>query len=86
MSSAAFGYAGATGVGSAMFTAKMEPGTSAVVFGLGGIGLNVVEGARLSGASMIIGVDINPLKEQAARITGISHFINPALARRMSSG
>ena len=73
------GCAGATGVGSAIFTARMEPGTSAVVFGLGGIGLNVVEGARLSGASMIIGVDTNPLKEAAARVAGITHFINPAL-------
>ena len=71
------GCAGATGIGAAMFTARMEAGTSAVVFGLGGIGLNVVEGARLSGAKTIIGVDINPLKEAAARAAGVTHFINP---------
>lgn len=74
------GCAGATGVGSAMFTACMEPGTSAVVFGLGGIGLNVVEGARLSGASMIIGIDTNSLKENTALAAGMTHFLNPTVA------
>jgi len=71
------GCAGATGIGAAVFTARMEAGTSAVVFGLGGIGLNVVEGARLSGAAMIIGVDTNPTKEGPARLAGITHFIDP---------
>jgi S-(hydroxymethyl)glutathione dehydrogenase/alcohol dehydrogenase len=73
------GCAGATGVGSAVFTAKVEPGSSAVVFGLGGIGLNVVEGARINGATTIIGIDTNPLKEAPARAVGVTHFINPAL-------
>lgn len=71
------GCAGATGMGSAIFTARMEPGTTAVVFGLGGIGQNVVDGARLSGASMIIGVDTNPAKEASARTAGVTHFLNP---------
>jgi S-(hydroxymethyl)glutathione dehydrogenase/alcohol dehydrogenase len=72
------GCAGATGIGAAVFTARMEAGTSAVVFGLGGIGLNVVEGARLSGAAMIIGVDTNPAKEGPARLAGITHFLDPS--------
>lgn len=69
--------AGATGVGSAIFTAKTERGSSVVVFGLGGIGLNVVEGARIAGATTIIGVDTNPAKEEAARRLGVTHFIDP---------
>ncbi|MCO5161341.1 MAG: zinc-binding dehydrogenase [Mesorhizobium sp.] len=69
--------AGATGVGSAIFTAKVEPGSSVVVFGLGGIGLNVVEGARIAGATTIIGVDTNPAKDETARRLGVSHFIDP---------
>lgn len=69
--------AGATGIGSAIFTAKVERGASAVVFGLGGIGLNVVEGARIAGASCIIGVDSNPEKEAAARRLGLTHFLDP---------
>jgi len=72
------GCAGATGIGAAVFTARMEAGTSAVVFGLGGIGLNVVEGARMSGASMIVGIDTNPAKEGPARAAGVTHFINSA--------
>jgi len=71
------GCAGATGIGAAVFTARMESGTSAVIFGLGGIGLNVVEGARMSGASTIVGVDTNPDKEAAARAAGVTHFIDP---------
>jgi S-(hydroxymethyl)glutathione dehydrogenase / alcohol dehydrogenase len=74
------GCAGATGIGAAIYTARMEPGVSAVVFGLGGIGLNVVEGARLSGARMIIGVDVNSGKEPAARSAGATHFLNPGTA------
>ena len=71
------GCAGATGIGAAVFTARMESGTSAVIFGLGGIGLNVVEGARMSGASTIVGVVINPDKEAAARAAGVTHFLDP---------
>ncbi len=71
------GCAGATGIGSAIFTAKVEPGSSAVVFGLGGIGLNVVEGARIAGATTIIGIDTNPAKEAAARAAGVTHFVDP---------
>ncbi len=71
------GCAGATGIGAALYTARMEADTSAVVFGLGGIGLNVVEGARLAGARQIIGIDVNPAKEAAARAAGATGFINP---------
>lgn len=70
--------AGATGVGSAIFTARMEPGSTAIVFGLGGIGLNVVEGARIAGAARIIGIDTNPAKEAAARAAGATEVLNPA--------
>jgi S-(hydroxymethyl)glutathione dehydrogenase / alcohol dehydrogenase len=70
------GCAGATGVGAALYTAQVEAGTSAVVFGLGGIGLNVVEGARIAGATTIIGVDTNASKEPFARVAGITHFID----------
>lgn len=74
------GCAGATGLGAALYTARMEAGTSAVVFGLGGIGLNVVEGARIAGASMIIGVDSNPAKEPFAHAAGVTHFIDASQA------
>jgi S-(hydroxymethyl)glutathione dehydrogenase/alcohol dehydrogenase len=67
-----------TGVGAVLFTAKVEPGANVVVFGLGGIGLNVVQGARLAGADRIIGVDINPEREKIARQFGLTHFVNPA--------
>ncbi len=73
------GCAGATGLGAALFTAKVDQGSSVVVFGLGGIGLNVVEGARLAGAKMIVGVDTNPAKEARARAAGATHFVNPKL-------
>jgi S-(hydroxymethyl)glutathione dehydrogenase/alcohol dehydrogenase len=66
-----------TGIGAVINTAKVEPGANVAVFGLGGIGLNVVQGARLAGASMIIGVDINPARESLARRFGATHFINP---------
>jgi len=66
-----------TGLGAVINTAKVEPGTNVVVFGLGGIGLNVVQGARLVGADMIVGVDINPAREPLARKFGLTHFINP---------
>src|SRR3954466_8838854 len=66
-----------TGIGAVIFTAKVEPGANVVVFGLGGIGLNVVQGARLAGADKIIGVDINPAREALARKLGLTHFVNP---------
>src|SRR6266481_1238693 len=66
-----------TGIGAVIFTAKVEPGANVVVFGLGGIGLNVVQGARLVGANMIIGVDLNPAREALAAKFGMTHFVNP---------
>src|ERR1700729_1307838 len=66
-----------TGIGAVIYTAKVEPGAKVVVFGLGGIGLNVVQGARLAGADMIVGVDLNPAREALARKFGLSHFVNP---------
>jgi S-(hydroxymethyl)glutathione dehydrogenase/alcohol dehydrogenase len=66
-----------TGIGAVIYTAKVEPGANVVVFGLGGIGLNVVQGARMAGADMIIGVDINPRREALARKFGLTHFVNP---------
>ncbi len=66
-----------TGIGAVVFTAKVEPGANVVVFGLGGIGLNVVQGARLAGADMIVGVDVNPKREALARRFGMTHFVNP---------
>jgi S-(hydroxymethyl)glutathione dehydrogenase/alcohol dehydrogenase len=66
-----------TGVGAVLFTAKVEVGANVVVFGLGGIGLNVIQGARMVGADKIIGIDINPAREAMARQFGMTHFINP---------
>ena len=66
-----------TGVGAVLWTAKVEPGANVVVFGLGGIGLNVIQGARLVGADKIIGVDINPSREAIGRQFGMTHFVNP---------
>src|SRR5476651_2380695 len=66
-----------TGIGAVINTAKVEPGANVVVFGLGGIGLNVVQGARMAGANMIIGVDLNPARESLARKFGLTHFVNP---------
>ena len=66
-----------TGVGAVLFTAKVEAGANVVVFGLGGIGLNVVQGAKMVGADKIIGVDLNPAREAMARRFGMTHFINP---------
>src|SRR5213595_802707 len=71
-----------TGVGAVLFTAKVEPGANVVVFGLGGIGLNVVQGARLAGANKIVGVDVNPAREALARRLGLTHFVNPRELRR----
>src|SRR5690606_32577215 len=66
-----------TGVGAVIFTAGVEPGANVVVFGLGGIGLNVIQGARIAGADKIVGVDINPAREGLARKFGVTHFVNP---------
>jgi S-(hydroxymethyl)glutathione dehydrogenase/alcohol dehydrogenase len=66
-----------TGVGAVLFTAKVEAGANVVVFGLGGIGLNVIQGARMVGADKIIGVDLNPAREAMARQFGMTHFVNP---------
>jgi S-(hydroxymethyl)glutathione dehydrogenase/alcohol dehydrogenase len=66
-----------TGVGAVIYTAKVEPGANVVVFGLGGIGLNVIQGARIAGADKIIGVDINPSREAMARKFGLTDFVNP---------
>ena len=65
-----------TGIGAVINTAKVEPGANVVVFGLGGIGLNVVQGAKMVGANMIIGVDINPAREALARKFGLTHFLD----------
>lgn len=65
-----------TGVGAVINTAKVRPGDNVVVFGLGGIGLNVVQGARLSGANMIVGVDVNDRKKALAEKMGMTHFVN----------
>jgi S-(hydroxymethyl)glutathione dehydrogenase/alcohol dehydrogenase len=66
-----------TGVGSVVYSAKVEPGANCVVFGLGGIGLNVIQGLKMVGADKIIGVDINPSKEEWGRRFGMTHFVNP---------
>jgi len=66
-----------TGVGAVVFDAKVEPGSNVVVFGLGGIGLNVIQGAKMVGADKIIGVDINPSKRALAEQFGMTDFINP---------
>ena len=66
-----------TGIGAVIYTAKAEVGCKAVVFGLGGIGLNVIQGLRLAGADMIVGVDLNPAREAMARKFGMTHFVNP---------
>jgi S-(hydroxymethyl)glutathione dehydrogenase/alcohol dehydrogenase len=67
-----------TGVGAVIFTAKVEAGANVVVFGLGGIGLNVIQAARMVGANKIIGVDLNPRREAMARKFGMTHFVNPS--------
>lgn len=79
------GCGATTGIGAALFAAKVEPGSSVVVFGLGGIGLNVVQGAKLAGAKAIIGVDMNPAKEAIARKFGATDFINPKLVEKLTS-
>jgi len=66
-----------TGVGAVLFSAQVEAGANVVVFGLGGIGLNVIQAAKMVGADKIIGVDLNPKREAMARQFGMTHFINP---------
>ena len=66
-----------TGVGAVVNTAKVEPGANVVVFGLGGIGLNVIQGAKMVGAARIVGVDVNPAKEAWGRQFGMTDFVNP---------
>ena len=66
-----------TGIGAVLFTAKVQPGDRVVVFGLGGIGLNVIQGARLAGADQIVGVDINPGRRALAEKFGMTDFVNP---------
>jgi S-(hydroxymethyl)glutathione dehydrogenase/alcohol dehydrogenase len=66
-----------TGIGAVIYTAKVEAGATVAVFGLGGIGLNVIQGARMVGASRIIGIDVNPAKRAMAEQFGMTHFINP---------
>src|SRR5450756_1471038 len=66
-----------TGVGAVVNTAKVEPGANVVVFGLGGIGLNVIQGARMAGANMIVGVDRNNGRKPMAEKFGMTHFVNP---------
>jgi S-(hydroxymethyl)glutathione dehydrogenase / alcohol dehydrogenase len=72
------GCGATTGLGTVLFAAKVEKGATVAVFGLGGIGLNVVQGAKLAGARMIIGVDMNAGKEKIAREFGVTDFVNPA--------
>jgi S-(hydroxymethyl)glutathione dehydrogenase/alcohol dehydrogenase len=67
-----------TGIGAVMNTAKVEAGARAVVFGLGGIGLNVIQGLRIVGAEMIVGVDLNPNRRAIAEKFGMTHFVNPS--------
>ena len=66
-----------TGIGAVINTAKVQPGDNVVIFGLGGIGLNVIQGARLAGADMIVGVDLNPARKEIAEKFGMTHFVNP---------
>ncbi len=66
-----------TGIGAVVFDAKVEPGSNVAVFGLGGIGLNVIQGAKMVGANKIIGIDLNPAKVELAKKFGMTDFINP---------
>jgi S-(hydroxymethyl)glutathione dehydrogenase/alcohol dehydrogenase len=66
-----------TGIGAVLYTARVETGARCVVFGLGGIGLNVIQGLRLVGADQIVGVDVNPAKQALAERFGMTHFVNP---------
>jgi len=70
-----------TGIGAVLNTANVEAGANVVVFGLGGIGLNVIQGAKLAGANMIVGVDLNPSRRVLAEKFGMTHFVNPQETR-----
>jgi len=67
-----------TGIGAVVNTAKVQPGDNCVVFGLGGIGLNVIQGLRIAGADIIVGVDLNPGRQELAEKFGMTHFVNPS--------
>jgi S-(hydroxymethyl)glutathione dehydrogenase/alcohol dehydrogenase len=71
-----------TGVGAVVYTAKVWPGANVVVFGLGGIGLNVIQGSRMVGADKIVGVDLNPARQEIAKKFGMTHFVNPDVVGR----
>src|SRR5258708_14367658 len=71
-----------TGLGAVINTARVEPGANVVIFGLGGIGLNVIQGAKLVGANMIVGVDLNPGRKALAEKFGMTHFVNPKEGNR----
>ena len=73
-----------TGIGAVAFTMKVEAGSTVAVFGLGGIGLNVIQGARMVGATRIIGVDLNPAKAELARKFGMTDFVNPSEVETVS--
>lgn len=75
-----------TGIGAVAFTMKVEAGSTVAVFGLGGIGLNVVQGARMVGATRIIGVDLNPAKADLARQFGMTDFVNPSEVENVEIG
>src|SRR5690606_7930201 len=79
------GCGATTGLGAALFAAKVEAGSCVVVFGLGGIGLNVVQGAKLAGARMIVGIDTNPAKEAIARRLGATEFLDPTTVPKLTS-
>lgn len=66
-----------TGIGAVIYTAKVTPGANVIVFGLGGIGLNVIQAAKMVGANQIVGVDINPNRKALAEKLGMTHFVNP---------
>src|SRR6187397_3049890 len=66
-----------TGIGAVINTAKVEPGSNVVVFGLGGIGLNVIQGAKMAGANKIVGIDVNPKRKALGEKFGMTHFVNP---------
>lgn len=72
-----------TGIGAVVFDAKVEPGSTVAVFGLGGIGLNVIQGARMVGASRIIGIDLNDNKVELATKFGMTDFINPSKVKNV---
>ena len=76
------GCAGMTGLGAVLFTAKVRAGATVVVFGVGGIGVNVIHGARIAGARLIVALDTNPAKQAVAEKAGAHHFIDPASANR----